>query len=54
MSNDITGQSGVAKAYDSIELAIKKDNHKHIMKQFEKELFQKIKLVYNFHSDKKF
>jgi len=53
MSNDITGQSGVAKAYDSIELAIKKDNHKHIMKQFEKELFQKIKLVYNFHSDKK-
>ena len=53
MSNDITGQSGVAKAYDSIELTIKKDNHKHIMKQFEKELFQKIKLVYNFHSDKK-
>ena len=50
MSNDVTGQSGVAKAYDSYELTIKKDNHKHIMKQFETVLYEKIKLVYNYHT----
>lgn len=50
MANDIVGQSGVAKAFDSYELSIKKDSHKHIMKQFEKELFEKIKLVYNYHT----
>lgn len=50
MANDAEGQSGIAKAYDSYELTIKKDSHKHIMKQFEKQLYEKIKLVYNYHT----
>lgn len=48
MSNDITDQSGVAKAYDSAELEIKKDSHKVIMKAFERELYEKIAMVYNY------
>ena len=47
MSNDISDQSGISKAYDSAELSIKKDSHKIIMKAFEKELYEKFRLVYN-------
>ncbi len=53
MSNEVTAQSGVSKAWDSAELSIKKDTHKIVMKQFEQELFDKIRLVYNFNSDTK-
>jgi len=50
MSNEITDQSGISKAYDSAELQIKKDSHKNILKAFEKELFEKIRLVYNYNN----
>ncbi len=49
MSNEISDQSGISKAYDSAELSIKKDSHKIIMKAFEKDLFGKFRMVYNFH-----
>jgi hypothetical protein len=49
MSNEVTDQSGVAKAYDSAEMQIKKDSHKIIMKAFETDLYEKIAMVYNYH-----
>ena len=51
MTNDVTDQSGISKAYDSVELQIKKDNHKVVMKQFEQELYEKIRLVYNYNNN---
>lgn len=53
MSNEVDVQSGVSKAFDSAELQIKKDGDKIVMKAFEKELYDKIKLVYNYHSEQK-
>ena len=50
MTNDVSDQSGISKAYDSAELQIKKDSHKLVMKQFEKELYEKIRLVYNYYN----
>lgn len=53
MTNDISDQSGISKAYDSAELQIKKDSHKIVMKAFESELWEKIKLVYNYNAKDK-
>jgi hypothetical protein len=53
LSNEDVRQSGVAKIMDSQELMIKKDSHKEIMKTFEKELYEKIKLVNNYYSKDK-
>lgn len=50
MTNDVSDQSGISKAYDSAELQIKKDSHKLVMKQFEKELYEKIRSVYNYYN----
>lgn len=50
MTNDVTDQSGISKAYDSAELQIKKDAHKIVMKQFEHELYEKIRMVYNYNT----
>lgn len=54
MSNEVSDQSGISKAYDSAELSIKKDSHKIIMKAFEKELFEKFRIVYNYHMEDSF
>jgi hypothetical protein len=53
MTNDVSDQSGISKAYDSAELQIKKDSHKIVMKAFESELWDKIKLVYNYNAKDK-
>ncbi len=50
MTNDVSDQSGISKAYDSAELQIKKDSHKIVMKQFEQDLYEKIRLVYNYNN----
>jgi len=52
MTNEVTEQSGVSKAYDSLELQIKKDSHKIVMKNYERELFEKIRLVNNYYAKK--
>jgi len=53
LSNEDVQQSGVAKIMDSQELMIKKDTHKEIMKTFERDLFEKIKMVNNYYSKNK-
>ena len=53
MNNDVVGQSGIAKMYDSQEMQIKRDQDIDIMKGFEYNFYNTIKIVHNYYSEDK-
>jgi hypothetical protein len=46
-SNEAVSQSGVAKAFDNQEMETKRQSHKDIMIDFERDLFKIFRIVYN-------
>lgn len=49
-SNDVKSQSGIGKQFDNQETDIIRSQHVVTMREAEKEMYSKIKVVYNYHS----
>lgn len=51
-SNDVKSQSGIGKQFDNNETDIIRSTHVVTMREGEKCIYEKVKLVYNYHSKK--